>query len=96
MLAQTVILEVRRLLNEGQLSHRAIAKQLAISRGIVRLIADGRRGLQGSETTKATPKPPLSMPGSNPPVRCPGCGGKVYLPCLLCKARTRERSVCAA
>jgi hypothetical protein len=90
MLSLPVVLEVRRLVAEGQLSHRAIAKQLGISRGMVHLIAEGRRGLNGRETTKAAQRAPLGKPGSSIPVRCPGCGGKVYLPCLLCKARARR------
>jgi hypothetical protein len=91
MLGQTVVLEIRRLLAEGQLSHRASAKRVGVSRGMVHLIAVGRRRLQVRDSTIPAQKVVLRQSDSGIPVRCPGCGGKVYLPCLLCKARARSR-----
>ena len=84
MLPLAVIQEVRRLLDEGELSQRGIARKLDVSRGTVSAIANGRRGIYGSE-------PPSQLPAlccwDLPPQRCVGCGAKVYLPCVLCRAR---------
>ncbi|TWU22688.1 hypothetical protein [Bythopirellula polymerisocia] len=83
MLALETVMEVRRLLVEGHLSHRKIALQLGVSRGIVNSIASGRRGLHGRETTTnySYDSPELVAQ------RCRGCGAMVYMPCLLCRAR---------
>jgi len=84
MLPLAAIQEVRRLLDEGGLSQRKIADRTGVSRGTVNAIARGRRGLYGSE-------PPPDMPTlccwELPPERCTGCGGKVFKPCVLCRAR---------
>ena len=50
MLSEEVVLEVRRLLDAGQLSQRKIAVRLKVSRGTVHAIANGRRALHGRET----------------------------------------------
>jgi hypothetical protein len=84
MLSLTQVLEVRRLLDEGALSQRAIAQKLRISRGIVGAIASGERGLFGRD--EARPHK-FTLNPSALPVRCPDCGGLVYKPCLLCAAR---------
>jgi DNA-directed RNA polymerase subunit RPC12/RpoP len=84
---------VERMLAEGLVSQRKIAKLVGISRGTVNSIALGRR-------------PRISTPADEferqrgPLVRCPGCGGKVFMPCLLChvrqlKARDEGLQVCA-
>ncbi|MEM9187507.1 MAG: helix-turn-helix domain-containing protein [Planctomycetota bacterium] len=88
MLTTDKVNEVRRLLNEGRLSQRKIAKQLGVSRGTVNALATGRRGDFGREPTEARPE-------SGPPKRCPTCGMLVYLPCVYCQAidfRRRARS----
>ena len=84
MLSLTQVLKVRRLLDEGALSQRAIAQKMKISRGIVGAIASGQRGLFGRD--EAAPAKYAINPGALP-VRCPDCGGLVFLPCLLCAAR---------
>ncbi len=87
MLSITTILEVRRLLAAGGRSQRAIATQVGVSRGIVALIAAGRRHLHSAEPNCKSPLR-RSRAGTT---RCPGCGGLVYLPCLLCRARQLRR-----
>jgi len=79
MLSKAVILEIDRLLREGQLSHRKIAQQLGVSRGTISAIVRGRRGLHGKE--------PVDERRSAKATRCPACGYRVYLPCLICSAR---------
>ncbi|QEG37137.1 helix-turn-helix domain-containing protein [Bythopirellula goksoeyrii] len=83
MLALEQVLEIRRLLDAGQLSQRRIALKLGVSRGVVNSIANGRRGLHGRESC-------VSYSRDAPEVvahRCRGCGAMVYMPCLLCRAR---------
>jgi hypothetical protein len=93
MISPSRIEEIRRLLNWGKLSQRAIARQTGVSRGTVQAIAEDRHrpgsghrtiGLRGDFT-----------PPSGLPIRCPGCGAKVQMPCLACyvqetKARRRN------
>ena len=73
--------EAERLLHEGRLSQRKIAKLIGISRSSVHNLARGKRPRLG-------PKPSDDVPYfSGPLERCPGCGGRVYMPCLLCRVR---------
>ena len=89
MLAPAVVAEIERLLAAGQLSQRAIARHLGVSRGIIQLIACGKRRKH----------PPVPVPGASPPPsgpwgRCPHCGGRVQFPCLVCRLRaSRDRTV---
>ncbi|WP_428306461.1 helix-turn-helix domain-containing protein [Lacipirellula sp.] len=89
MLPTVLILEVRRLLDAGGMSHRAIARKVGVSRGTVADMAHHRRGNHGQDPEER------KMPGIRArtiPVRCPDCGGLVYAPCRLCDAREyRER-----
>ncbi|MEN1680732.1 MAG: winged helix-turn-helix transcriptional regulator [Planctomycetota bacterium] len=79
--------EVMRLLDEDQLSQRAIARQLGLSRGTVNALATGKRGSHGRET------PSTTEPEAGPPARCPGCGRLVHMPCVWCRAMDyRERA----
>jgi len=84
MLPLVVVQEVRRLLDERELSQRKIANKLRISRGTIGAIASGRRGMYGRE-------PDLERPTlcclELPAERCRGCGATVYKPCVLCSAR---------
>jgi hypothetical protein len=83
MLSTAIILEIDRLLKEGELSHRKIAARLNVSRGTISAIANGRRGLFGRD-------PDVDWPARahlSPPTRCRGCGYRVYMPCLICSAR---------
>lgn len=79
MLSQSLILEIDRLLKEGQLSQRKIARRLGVSRGTISAIARGRRRLHGKESRREK--------RSARPARCPVCGYRVYLPCMICRAR---------
>lgn len=91
MLPLAVVEEIQRMLDEGEVSQRGIARKLNISRGTVGAIASGKRGIYGREQDDATPEVCcLEMP----PERCDGCGAKVYKPCVLCSTRkyeTRQR-----
>src|SRR4029079_2907708 len=86
MLPIALVKEIDSLIHEGTLSHRKIAIRLGVSRSVVSEIANGRRGLYGQDPlAKYSPLAPTS-----PPTRCPACGYRVYLPCLVC--RTREHN----
>ena len=80
MLALEQVLEVKRLLDEGRLSRRSIARAVSVSRGSVNAIANGERGLFGA--------PPVEelVVRSTIAERCPGCGGRVFMPCVYCEA----------
>lgn len=80
MIPPPVVKEVRRLLAEGRLSQRAVAKVAGVSRGSVALIAQGRR------PDYATRQRDDDRP-SGPLRRCPGCGGMVDMPCRVCGLR---------
>jgi Helix-turn-helix len=83
MLPAALVNEIDRLVHEGNLSQRKIAAHVGVSRGTVSAIANGRRGLYGKEP------PDVHAPrtASLSPMRCPDCGYRVYLPCLICSAR---------
>ena len=83
MLAIDLVLEIRALLDAGELSQRAIATKLGVSRGVVGAIATGKRPLIG-----AVPQgDPWEGVSAALPTRCRGCGGMVYAPCRLCRVR---------
>ncbi len=84
MLPLVVVEEIRRLLDEAELSQRKIADKLGVSRGTVGAISNGQRGIYGREPD---PHEPDLCNLDLPPERCRGCGGMVYVPCLLCRAR---------
>ena len=88
MLPLAKVKEIRRLLDEGKMSQRKIALALKVSRGIVGAIASGKRGIYGKE-----PKAEITdLPDEDrQPERCPSCGGMVYMPCVLCRARAYRR-----
>ncbi len=85
MFPSAVILEIRRLLDEGELSRRAIAAKIGVSRGLVNNVANGQRGLRRHKSALARLSPEQLL---GTPARCRHCGGLVYQPCLLCRART--------
>jgi hypothetical protein len=88
MLAMSIVHEIARLLFEGELSQRQIARRLGVSRGTVQAIASGRRGLHG----KAPAGDHSVSYGSSPAMRCPRCGYRIHVPCLVCRSRQhRER-----
>jgi hypothetical protein len=88
MIAHAKVEQIRHLLNEGHLSQRKIARHLGVSRGTVDAIAQGRR----SEDSPYRREPSDGLPSPlGPPRRCPGCGGLVQMPCLLCHIRALRR-----
>lgn len=92
MLAPAVVAEIQRLLAAGQLSQRAIARHLGVSRGIVQLIAHGKRRSHPPRSAVASsPRPSRRSWG-----RCPECGGWVQLPCLVCQLRAAGRPALSA
>jgi hypothetical protein len=86
MLPITLVNEIDQMIREGTLSHRKIAAHLGVSRGVVNAIARGKRGLYGHDPLETSPLTPTS-----PPTRCPDCGYRVYLPCLICRTRDHHR-----
>ena len=82
MLTTAVVQEIDRLIREGELSQRQIAARLCVSRGIISAIASGRRSLYGKE-----PQSVRTPSGESIPTRCPDCGYRVFLPCLICRVR---------
>ena len=90
MLSIAVVQEIRRLLDERQMSQRAIALKLGVSRAIVSSMASGQRGLFGREPgdqpERVSPKHETSLP-----IRCRSCGGMIHAPCRLCEAREFRR-----
>ncbi|MCL2117318.1 MAG: aldo/keto reductase [Planctomycetaceae bacterium] len=80
MIAEAKITEAELLLAYGQLSQRKIAKITGLSRGTICMIANGKRKIQVKTVDPDMPP----EPEDGPPVRCPGCGAMVQLPCLLC------------
>jgi hypothetical protein len=89
MIATPVIDEIRRMLGQRRFSQRKIARQLGVSRGTVHAVARGKR-------PDLTPWRGSGDEGFQPPsglfVRCPGCGGRVQMPCLLCYVRARRQT----
>lgn len=80
------VAEIRRMLTEGKLSQRTIARCAGVSRGTVNAIALGNRPERPVRGRDA----PDFGPPSGPFVRCPSCGGKVQMPCLLCRVRAMQ------
>ena len=89
MFSDAIVLEIRRLLDEGGLSWRAIARQVGVSRGFVSNVAKGVRGVQSTPFTEPCPR--RGDPADSLPSRCHGCGGMVYKPCRLCRTRAHQR-----
>lgn len=84
MISQIKADEVQKLLCEGRHSQRKIARETGVSRGIVSAIAHGRRP-NYAEIRRDRGDPPGVFDG--PLERCPGCGGRAYMPCRLCFVR---------
>jgi hypothetical protein len=85
MLAPKTIAEIQRRLHLKTHSQRRIAALLGVSRGSVSSIATGRRHDPLVDAADDVP-----AEGSGPPARCPGCGGLVYMPCLLCSLQKED------
>ena len=83
MIAHAKLDEIRELLGDKSLSQRDIAKMTGVSRGTVRAIANNPE-LADRRRDVAADRVPAKR---KVPRRCPTCGGKVYLPCRLCRVR---------
>ena len=89
MIALAVEEEIRRLLGEGELPQRAIARKLGISRGTVGAIARGKRP---DYTRRSRQETRDSVFVDGPVRRCLTCGARVKMPCLACRVRAwKER-----
>ncbi len=83
MLVLAKVKEVQRLLAEQKLSQRKIAEAIGVSRATVSAIAKGKRpNYEPRMRAQAVEFEPLG-----PIERCPSCGGRVYMPCRLCRVR---------
>jgi len=78
-ITRPILEEVERLLKESRWSQRKIAREVGVSRSTVNNIARGHR-------PRCEELPGVLDP-TGPLVRCPGCGGRVFLPCMLCHIR---------
>ncbi len=90
MIRDATIAEVERLLAEGTNSQRRIARIAGVSRGTVGAIARGKY-VGRPPSRLRTGCDPFAVCGS--PARCPGCGGKVDMPCRLCHVRALPNAV---
>ena len=88
MIAPLVINEIRRLLDQRELSQRMIARRIGVSRGTVNAIWLGKR----PDRQAHRPEEEILAYGAGPVERCPGCGGKVQMPCLVCRVRSLQET----
>ena len=97
MIAPEVVDQIKRLLAEGNLSQRRIARQVGVSRGTVHAIARGKRS---DDRTRKQKQEEEFLSPRGPWGRCPMCGGMVQMPCLACRVRAmraeRRRSAVGA
>ena len=81
MLGPEVIKDIQRLLAEGDLSQRKIAKAMKVSRGTVAAVSGGKR-------RPHYPRPEEADEHLTGPVRrCGGCGSMAAMPCRACRIR---------
>jgi hypothetical protein len=83
MLDPLKVRHVQRLLAQGGMSQHRIALLAGVARPTVVAIARGEHGRAGN---------PMEGSDSSRAVRCPGCGGLVFLPCRLCHVRAELRA----
>ena len=98
MLSLVMIEKIEWLLRSADLSQRQVAMRLGVSRGSVAAIARGKRSAKQQRSASALQiaskdqHAPQIVPDFDAvPVRCPSCGCRVYLPCLVCHLRKMER-----
>jgi hypothetical protein len=84
MIAEGKVQEVERLLADRRQSHRAIAKLVGVSRAVVGQIAAGARP---DYAARRLARQEAEYEPRGPVARCRQCGGRVYMPCYLCKVR---------
>ena len=81
MLSPSIIRDIQRLLEDGNLSCRKIAKKLGVSRSTVSVVACGTR-----RTDDYLNLPP-ARDEAGKPRKCPTCHAIVQMPCKLCQTR---------
>lgn len=79
---------IKRLAGEG-LSQRAINRATGVSRETIRRILSGAHAENPLRDTLYDIDNPIF---TGPVERCPGCGAKVYMPCLACQVRKQKRA----
>lgn len=84
MIPLAAVDQIKRLLREGTLSQRRIARRVGVSRGTVNAIARGRRPDDHARRERED----RSVVPSGPVRRCRTCGGMVQMPCLACRVRS--------
>ncbi len=84
MIRQEYIDNIKKLLAEGNHSHREIARITRISRATISNIANGKRADHHHKG------PEVGRLFRGHPERCKGCGGMVYMPCMLCEVRAKK------
>lgn len=89
MIELETIQRVQRLLAAGEHSHRAIARLAVVSRATVSQVARGLYDERIASITDEDWDPELEEP-QRPYVRCPTCGGMVWMPCVLCRVEARR------
>jgi transcriptional regulator with XRE-family HTH domain len=83
MLAIGKVKEVERMLALGTHSQRRIAAVIGVSRATVSAISRGTRpDYEARMRARSVENAPLG-----PIERCPTSGGRVYMPCRLCRVR---------
>jgi len=89
MIPFALVDEIERLLHEGSLSQRKIARRVGVSRGTVNAIARGQRPDYRALRRERVDE--FAAP-SGPVTRCPTCGARVQMPCLACRVRALQES----
>jgi len=99
MLSLVKIEKIEWLLRSTDLSQRQVAMRVGVSRGSVAAIARGKRSAKQQRSASASQNAskdqhaPQIVPDLDAvPVRCPSCGCRVFLPCLVCHLRKMERA----
>ena len=88
-ITEEVFDHVLRLLKQGKMSQRTVARVVGISRATVAKIVGGkfrpcRPRDDHNEHESWRPTGPIA--------RCPTCGGRVYMPCQLCHIRALKQA----
>lgn len=75
---------IKYLLFVEKRSQHAVSRITGVSRGVIGGIASGKRP-DFDEIRRQ--KQADSLEPSGPPVKCPGCGYRIYMPCRICRTR---------
>lgn len=89
MIPEHVIARIKALLAEGEHSQREIARRTKVNRNTVSRISRGKR--PDFSALRRARREQLRL-RSRTTRRCPGCGARVYRPCLRCRLIERSRA----